>query len=132
MNAEKHKDLTGLTAFIKEEAQRLGFALVGVSPVQSPKHEESFAEWLRKGFAGEMAYMQRTEELRRDPTKLVPWAKSVISVGMNYQTPPKREEQGGEKGWISRYAWGDDYHDIIKERLNQLLNIIMGRCPELV
>ncbi len=48
MKAEKHKDLARLTAFIKEEAQRLGFALVGVSPVNAPPHEESFAEWLSK------------------------------------------------------------------------------------
>ncbi len=129
MKTAKAKDLTGLTAFIKEEAQGLGFALVGVSPVKAPPHEESFAEWLRKGFAGEMAYMTRTEEMRRDPQKLVPWAKSVISVGMNYQTPAKREEQEGDKGWISRYAWGDDYHDIIKERLNKLLNIIKETRP---
>ncbi len=45
----------------------MGFALVGVSPVKAPPHEESFAEWLRKGFGGELAYMKRTEELRRDP-----------------------------------------------------------------
>ncbi len=55
MLVEKLKDLAGLTSYIKEEAQRLGFALVGVSPVKAPPHEESFAEWLRKGFAGEMA-----------------------------------------------------------------------------
>ncbi len=52
MKAEKQKDLTGLTFYIKEEAQRLRFALVGVSPVKAPPHEESFAEWLRKGFPG--------------------------------------------------------------------------------
>lgn len=124
MKAQKAKDLTGLSFYIKEEAQGLGFSLVGVSPVRVPKHEESFADWLRKGFAGEMTYMPRTEEVRRNPKKLVPWAKSVISVGMNYQTPAKREGQDGDKGWISRYAWGDDYHDIIKARLEKLLNII--------
>ncbi len=55
MKVEKAKDLTGMSFYIKAEAQRLGFALVGVSPVKAPKHEEFFAEWLRKGFAGEMA-----------------------------------------------------------------------------
>ena len=69
-----------LSARIKEEAQRLGFALVGVSPVKMAPHEESFAQWLRKGLGGEMGYLKRTEELRRDPTKLVPWAVSVVSV----------------------------------------------------
>ncbi len=55
MKAEKQTDLTGLTSYIKEEAQRLGFSLVGVSPVKPPKHQESFAQWLRKGYAGEMS-----------------------------------------------------------------------------
>ncbi|MEE9143829.1 MAG: QueG-associated DUF1730 domain-containing protein, partial [Candidatus Binatia bacterium] len=131
MEAGRQKDLAGLTSYIKEEAQRLGFALVGVSPVKAPPHEESFAEWLRKGFGGELAYMKRTEGMRRDPGKLVPGSVSVVSVGMNYQTPAKRTEQEGAKGWISRYAWGDDYHDIIKERLGKLLDIIKGTCPEL-
>ena len=68
--------------------------------------------------------MPRTAEVRRDPTKLMPWATSVVSVGMNYQTPCKRVEGEGTKGWISRYAWGDDYHDIMKERLERLLESI--------
>ena len=132
MKVEKHKNLAGLTSYIKEEAQGLGFALVGVSPVKAPPHEESFAEWLRKGFGGELAYMKRTEELRRDPGKLVPGSVSVVSVGMNYQTPAKRTEPDGVKGWISRYAWGDDYHDIIKERLNKLLDLIKEASSESV
>ncbi len=132
MKVEKHKDLVGLSSYIKEEAQRLGFALVGVSPVKAPPHEESFAEWLRKGFGGELAYMKRTEELRRDPGKLVPGSVSVVSVGMNYQTPSQRTEPDGVKGWISRYAWGDDYHDIIKERLNGLLDLIKEASSESV
>jgi len=52
MKREMAKDLAGLTSYIKEEAQKLGFALVGMSPVKAPPHEESFAEWLRKGFGG--------------------------------------------------------------------------------
>ena len=132
MKVVKQKNLVVLTSDIKEEAQRLGFALVGVSPVKAPPHEESFAEWLRKGFGGELAYMKRTEELRRDPGKLVPRSVSVVSVGMNYETPAKRTEPDGVKGWISRYAWGDDYHDIIKERLGKLLDIIKGASSESV
>ena len=114
-----------LSARIKEEAQRLGFALVGISPVKIAAHEESFAEWLRKGLGGELGYMKRTEELRRDPKKLVPWAVSVISVGMNYFTPlPRPENPQGTQGWISRYAWGDDYHDVVREKLDLLLEKI--------
>jgi len=96
-----------LSLRIKEEAQRLGFELVGISPVKLPPHEESFAEWLRKELHGELGYMKRTEDLRRDPRKLVPWAVSVISVGMNYFTPvPRPETKSEPKGWISCYAGG--------------------------
>ena len=116
-------DAIKLSTRIKEEAQRLGFALVGISPVRLAPHEESFARWLRDGLSGELNYMKRTEELRRDPQKLVPWAVSVISVGMNYFTSYSRHQETAEpRGWISRYAWGDDYHDVMLRRLEMLLD----------
>lgn len=131
MEQAKKKDPVRLSARIKEEAQRLGFALVGISPVQMAPHEESFAQWLRKGLGGELGYLKRTEELRRDPGKLVPWAVSAISVGMNYYTQmPRPATQNGSKGWISRYAWGDDYHDLMQEKLESLLEKIRGVYPE--
>ena len=130
MKAEKIKEPISLSTQIKEEAQRLGFALAGISPVELPPHEESFAQWLRKGLGGELGYLKRTEELRRDPRKLVPWAASVVSVGMNYYTPmPRPPTQDGMKGWISRYAWGDDYHDLVKERLESLLGKVREIYP---
>ena len=114
-----------LSEKIKEAAQQLGFALVGISPVMSPPHEESFARWLRQELAGELEYMRRTESLRRDPRRLVPWAKSVISVGMNYYTAfPRPPMSTQPNGWISRYAWGEDYHNVIKRRLESLLERI--------
>jgi epoxyqueuosine reductase len=119
------EDLRSLSLRIKAYAQQLGFELVGISPVQMPEHEESFAEWLRKGFSGGLDYMKRTESLRRDPRQLVPWAESVISVGMNYFVPlPRPTPPPPGSGWISRYAWGNDYHDIVKGRLDELLSTI--------
>lgn len=123
-----------LSEKIKEAAQQLGFALVGISPVMSPPHEESFARWLRRELAGELEYMRRTESLRRDPRRLVPWAKSVISVGMNYYTAfPRPPMSSQPNGWISRYAWGEDYHNVMKRRLESLLErirIIHGTSVE--
>lgn len=131
MEAEKVRDPISLSTRIKEEAQRLGFVLVGISPVEIPPHEESFAKWLRKGLGGELGYLKRTEELRRDPRKLVPWAASVVSVGMNYYTPMARPRVQDEmRGWISRYGWGDDYHDLVKERLESLLDKVRGFYPD--
>jgi epoxyqueuosine reductase len=122
-----HNDNT-LSSRIKEEARRLGFELVGISAVKPAPHEPSFAQWLREGFAGELDYMKRTELLRRDPHTLVPWAVSIVSVGMNYYTAFSRPEPSREpSGWISRYAWGDDYHDLMERKLEGLL----GRVREL-
>lgn len=119
--SDSDRDST-LSSAIKDAAQRLGFELAGISPVEAPRHERSFAQWLRQGFAGELAYMERTEKLRREPQQLVPWAVSVVSLGMNYYTPSVRPELSNEaRGWISRYAWGDDYHDLMKEKLDELL-----------
>lgn len=107
---------------IKDDARRLGFELVGISAVKPPPHEQSFAQWLRQGLAGKLDYMERTELMRRDPQQLVPWAVSVVSVGMNYNTDFSRPAPSVDaKGWISRYAWGDDYHEVMQRRLKLLL-----------
>src|SRR6185369_12717146 len=125
MNSVAPSKKAALSSRIKEEAQRLGFGLVGISPVAPPPHEQFFAQWLRAGFAGKLDYMQRTELLRRDPQQLVPWAISVISVGLSYNTNFPRPHPSAQKtGWISRYAWGDDYHDLMRQRLESLLNRI--------
>jgi len=116
---------TALSSQIKEAAQRLGFELVGISPMRPAPHEQSFAQWLREGLAGNLDYMQRTESLRRDPRELVPWAVSIISVGMNYYSGYSRPVDSSEpRGWISRYAWGDDYHNVMKGKLEALLESI--------
>jgi len=125
MNSIAPSNEAELSSRIKEEAQRLGFALVGISPVAPPRHEQFFAQWLRAGFAGKLDYMQRTELLRRDPAQLVPWAVSVISVGLNYNTDHRRPAgRARNTGWISRYAWGDDYHSVMHQRLESLLDRI--------
>jgi epoxyqueuosine reductase len=115
------QDAKSLSSQVKQAAQHLGFELVGISPVKPPPHERSFAQWLRDGFAGELGYMKRTESLRREPRELVPWAVSVISVGLNYYKPlPRPESMKNNRGWISRYAWGDDYHDVMRAKLKAL------------
>ncbi|HWO43467.1 MAG TPA: tRNA epoxyqueuosine(34) reductase QueG [Candidatus Eisenbacteria bacterium] len=119
----------GLSLQIKEAGQRLGFDLVGISPVRPPPHAPSFAEWLRAGFHGDMGYMARTEWPRRDPHELLPWAVSVVSAAMNYYTPLARPKQApGATGWISRYAWGDDYHTLVRARLEALLEKVRELC----
>jgi len=114
-----------LTRAIKAQGSALGFDLIGVSPVRAPPHAASFAEWLLRSLHGEMAYMARTAEQRLRPQALLPWAKSVVSVGLNYNTPNTRASApDGLRGWISRYAWGADYHQIMEENLARLLAAI--------
>ncbi len=114
-----------LAARIKRHGLALGFDLVGIAPVERPVHGPAFAEWLRLGYHGEMAYLTRTAEQRLSPGQLLPWAKSVISVALNYSTPRAQAEKGGGiRGRISRYAWGVDYHDVLQGWLERLLAFV--------
>ncbi len=123
-----------LSRRVKDLAREAGFDLVGISPIVPPPHGESFSEWLRRGFAGEMAYMERGAQKRLHPAAFLPWAKSIVSVALNYYAPLHREDapQDGLRGWISRYAWGDDYHDIMEARLDELLEKIRAEVGESV
>ncbi len=84
--------------------------------------------WLERGFHGEMAWMNREPEKRSDPNVLFPDARSVIVVLLNYYTN-HLHEANIEKGKLSRYAWGDDYHDVVREKLDELLSWIQTENP---
>jgi epoxyqueuosine reductase len=118
-----------LSQEIKCKSIELGFDLAGVtdsSPIDAGQ-AKIFAEWLKSGFAGQMAYMHRNLQKRLDPAKLVENAQSVIVVGLNY-TPPKYESKpaklAGLTGKVAVYAQYEDYHSFIKERLYKLLDYI--------
>jgi epoxyqueuosine reductase len=121
-----------LSLMIKAQGAVLGFDLVGISAVGEPTHRGSFAEWLRREYHGEMAYMVRTARQRMHPGEFLPWARSVVSVALNYNTPVARKaEQEGIRGWIARYAWGDDYHDAMQGKLERLLAFVQEQAgPE--
>jgi epoxyqueuosine reductase len=116
------------TREIKSKAQELGFCEVGIASVERlGKEAGQLAEWLARGYHGTMEWMARNYEKRIDPRKLLPDAKSVVSVAMNYYTDVHHPDEAGI-GKISRYAWGDDYHNVLKERLEKLLGFI--KCKE--
>lgn len=120
---------TTLSRRIKTRGAAVGFDLVGISPVQAPPHAASFADWLRRGLHGEMTYMARTAGQRLRPAEHLPWARSVVSVALNYATPYGRDSAAdGLRGWISRYAWGADYHEVLREKLERLLDEIRGEA----
>src|SRR4029078_4753777 len=97
MKSALQQSEAALSLHTKAEAQQLGFELTGVSAVAPPLHEEFFAQWLRAVLAVKLDYMHRTEFLRRDPQQLVPWAISVISVGLNYNPDHPRPQPYAQK-----------------------------------
>ncbi len=97
-------------------AEALGFDLCRVAPCEAPPHADAFHHWLGEGRAGEMAWLERNKDRRTDPQKVLPGARSVIALAMNYfQGDATRAD-----GKIARYAWGEDYHELIESRLREL------------
>ena len=110
------------TELIKTEALRLGFSSCGIAKaVQLEDDALRLEQWLKKGYNSGMDYMARNFDLRIDPRKLVPGAKSVITLIINYFPD---EDQSAQAPKIAKYAWGIDYHYVIREKLNQLLDHI--------
>jgi epoxyqueuosine reductase len=111
------------TADVKEEAKAADFDLCGVAPVADFPELTFLGEWLARGYAGEMHYMRRTVERRADVRAVMPSAQSVISLGVIYNTdrPYSNQNTDPSRAAIARYAWGDDYHAVIEQRLNRLI-----------
>jgi epoxyqueuosine reductase len=110
-------------AAIKERARDAGFDLCGISPAAAFPELDRFAAWLDLGYAGEMSYLHRTAGKRRDVRAVLPSARSVIVLGTIYNTdrPYSNEVGGSGQAAIARYAWGDDYHVAIEQRLESVL-----------
>lgn len=118
------------TAQIKRHAHELGFNKVGIVPAEKLSPEESrLQEWLDRGFHGEMGWMARDPHQRTDPVRIFPDARSIIVVALNYYTPHQHSNKAGA-GKVSRYAWGDDYHDVVGDKLRELLDWIKQHWPE--
>ncbi|MDO6603620.1 tRNA epoxyqueuosine(34) reductase QueG [Arenibacter palladensis] len=121
-NIHKH------TQLIKAEAKRLGFLSCGISKAQFLEEEAPRLEkWLSKNMHGEMGYMENHFDKRLDPTKLVEGSKSVISLLLNY-FPEEVQEENTFK--VSKYAYGQDYHHVIKSKLKELQNFISEEIGE--
>jgi epoxyqueuosine reductase len=117
------------TELIKNEAKRLGFLSCGISKADFLEEEAPRLEqWLNKNMHGEMQYMENHFDKRLDPTKLVEDSKSVVSLLLNYF--PSNEPQDKTAPKISKYAYGDDYHIVIKEKLKRLLEFIYEEIGE--
>ena len=108
---------------IKREAQRLGFSYIGFSPAQFLEEEAPRLEnWLRQEMHGSMSYMENYFDKRLDPSKLVPGAKSVVTLLYNYYTDKTQKNKDAPR--ISKYAFGTDYHFVLKRKLKELLHFM--------
>lgn len=117
------------TQFIKSEAKKLGFDYCGIAMAQLLDDDARRLEhWLQKGFHGTMQYMENYFDLRVDPTKLVPGARSVITLLKNYYPSI---EQSSEAPKIAKYAYGNDYHEVIREQLRFFLQNIKENTGEI-
>jgi epoxyqueuosine reductase len=127
------------TNWISERATQLGFAMAGVARAEKFPELANQQEWLARGYAGEMKYL--SDARRSDPQAALSGVRSVIVCALNYNTEHARtpqpwaalrdeSEASGPRGWISRYAWGDDYHDVLPEKLELMLQALREQYPQ--
>jgi epoxyqueuosine reductase len=108
---------------VKALARDCGFALCGIARAEAFPELAGLHEWLARGFHGEMAYLARSADKRCDPRRVLPSARSVIALGTLYNTdrPYSTEVADAGLALISRYAWGEDYHEVIGRRMRRLI-----------
>ncbi|HTN68055.1 MAG TPA: tRNA epoxyqueuosine(34) reductase QueG [Dysgonamonadaceae bacterium] len=112
---------------IKQFALTLGFDACGICRAESSGEEANLRNWISMNYQGDMSYLERNIEKRDDPRLLVPGAKSIISVALNYYPNEKRDTSLPK---FAYYAYGKDYHYVVKEKLRQLFNYIKSIYPD--
>ncbi len=118
-----------LTARLKTEAERLGFSLAGVCPAVEPDGVSRLGEWLDAGYAGEMHYLPNRATAYSHPRHVLEPVRSLVMLAFDYRTAEPEAPQPG-RGRVSRYAWGADYHDLIRVRLQSLADFLQRERPE--
>ena len=120
------------SAAIKAKARELGFDACGIAPAAAHSELRFFDAWLERGYAGQMTYLHRSAERRADVRRVLPSARTVIATATVYNTdrPYSTECADPGRAHIARYAWGDDYHDVVAKRLHTLLAWMWEASPE--
>jgi epoxyqueuosine reductase len=108
---------------VKAKARESGFDVCGIAAAGQPARLARLADWIDRGYAGEMGYLDRSRDERLDPTRVLPTVRSIISLGVVYNTdrPYSTTAAGPGRAAVARYAWGDDYHDVLRARLRGFL-----------
>ncbi|HXN22284.1 MAG TPA: tRNA epoxyqueuosine(34) reductase QueG [Candidatus Dormibacteraeota bacterium] len=126
------------TRWVVARARAIGFDLAGIAPASQFPELARLSEWLERGYAGEMHYLK--DPRRGEPHRILPGAKSVIVCALNYNAARSYStgtaadfsfaDHCGPRGWISRYAWGDDYHDVLRGKLQELIAALREHIRE--
>ena len=116
-------------AELKARAKELGFDLCGICPAVPPPGAGRFQEWIAAGYAGQMHFLPDRAEAYARPQSVLVGARSIVMLAMNYRTAEPAMTQPGQ-GRVSRYAWGTDYHGIIRDRLARLADWVRARMPQ--
>jgi epoxyqueuosine reductase len=119
-----------IRAELTQKARDLGFDLVGVAPLGPFPEAVFYPKWLESGYAGEMQYLERQKAAKMEPKSVLPGARSVIVCAMNYNSAQPCTRYDRLRAWVSRYAWGQDYHDTVKEKLRELAAWIERNSPQ--
>jgi epoxyqueuosine reductase len=120
--------MDSLETRLKQHAKEIGFDLAGIAPATEADGFDRLRDWLDAGFAGDMEYMSRHAEARRHPQSILPAVRSVVMVAVNYK-PQFDERAAPEFARVARYARGPDYHDVLRQRLNVLLEWVQVQAP---
>lgn len=120
--------VAALTAALKEESRRLGFDLVGATPAVAPPDFDRLKQWIADGYAGQMHYLADRLEAYGHPSHVLEGVKSILMLGVNYRSVEPIEAGPGQTT-VSRYAWGDDYHEVIRDRLHKLADFHRQLAP---
>jgi epoxyqueuosine reductase len=120
---------------LRREAVRIGFCRLGIAPAGPPRRQDLVRRWLDRGFAGVMqSWFKRQESQRSDPASLLPGVRSVIMLATDHATGVTTDATdaglaGQGRGRVARYAWGDDYHDLLRGRVNTLGAWVESQMP---
>ncbi len=125
--------MDSLESRLKQQASALGFARAGIASAGPAEGFDRLRDWLERGYAGEMHYLHRHAEARRHPASILPEVRSVVMLAMHHGSQPENEPEasatGKGHGRVARYARGADYHDVLRQRLKQLLAWVQAERP---
>lgn len=121
---------SALAQLVKDVVRREGFERVGIAPAAPLQRGEYLRQWLETGLAGEMGYLHEHLEIRQDPSRILPGARSIIVAALNYHQPEAPKPEGPPRGRVAMYAWGDDYHKVIKRKLWRSIDALRQAISE--